>query len=183
MKYVALLRGINVGGNKTIRMADLKACFVRELGYRDAITHLNSGNVLFGVPGGVPSNAALEEQIGARLERSFFAVEVVVRSAAEMKEIAESGPFAGSGDSPEITRYVTFFKRPLTPEQHALIEGIDNPGETHGVIGTELYSELDRSQSRNLVFSGNFIDRQLKSIATTRNWRVVRKLAEMLSPA
>ena len=158
-------------------MADLKACFVNELGYTDARTYIQTGNVLF-TSG--KAAATLEKEISTQFEKTFgFEVEVIVRTAPELKKIAEHGPFAKSTDSAEITRYVTFLKQELTPEQLAKVAAIDNPGETHQIRGKEVYSELDRSLSENLVFSGNFIDKKLKSIATARNWKVVRALADM----
>lgn len=178
--HLALLRGINVSGHKTVPMARLKALFVDGLGYADAKTHLNSGNVLFAADSA--PRETLEKLISGELRDTFgFPVEVVVRTRPELVKIAERGPFAGTADDENITRYVTFFKTAPTQEQLSLVAAIDNPGETHVAEGSELFSELNRGLSQNLVFSGNFIDKKLKSIATTRNWRVVRKLAEMMA--
>lgn len=174
---LALLRGINVGGHRTVRMADLKRCFVEDMAFAEARTHINSGNVLFRAG---ECRADLEQRIAAQLELTFgFVVEIFVRSGEELRAIVESGPFAGSTDSAEITRYVTFLKTPLDARQAALVATIDNPGEVHTLRGMELHSMLDRSVSANLVFSGNFLDKQLKCVSTTRNWKVVRKLAEL----
>ncbi|MGH3000120.1 MAG: DUF1697 domain-containing protein [Gaiellaceae bacterium] len=96
MRYVALLRGINVGGNAIIKMADLKAC-VGELGHDAVRTYIASGNVLFESPErrAVKLDAALEHAI----ERTFgLSVRVVVRSRSEIEKIAAHIPAEWIGD-------------------------------------------------------------------------------------
>lgn len=90
MRHVALLRGINVGGNAIIKMADLKAC-VSELGHANIRTYIASGNVLFDSPerSGAKLDAALERAI----EQAFgLSVRVVVRSRREIETIAQRVP-------------------------------------------------------------------------------------------
>ncbi|HEY2073517.1 MAG TPA: DUF1697 domain-containing protein [Gaiellaceae bacterium] len=97
MRYVALLRGINVGGNAIIKMADLKAC-VGELGHVAVRTYIASGNVLFDSPerSAVKLEAALERAI----ERTFgLSVPVVVRSRREIETIAAHVPAEWIGDN------------------------------------------------------------------------------------
>ena len=90
MKYIALLRGINVGGNAIIKMAELKAC-VAELGHANVRTYIASGNVLFESP--ERSGAKLDDALGHAIERTFgFPVPVVVRSRAEIERIASCIP-------------------------------------------------------------------------------------------
>ena len=90
MRYVALLRGINVGGNAIIRMADLKTC-VAELGHDGVRTYIASGNVLFDSP--ERSAAKLDAALERAIERTFgLRVPVVVRSRREIEAIAERIP-------------------------------------------------------------------------------------------
>jgi uncharacterized protein (DUF1697 family) len=95
MRYVTLLRGINVGGKSIVRMADLKEC-VEELGYDDVSTFIASGNVLFETP---ERNAAkLESAIRRALERRFrLPITVVVRSRAEVGRIVKAIPAGWTG--------------------------------------------------------------------------------------
>lgn len=88
--YVALLRGINVGGNALIRMAELREC-VAALGHEDVRTYIASGNVLF--RSNERSAATLDARLEEALESRFgFPVRVVVRSAAEVARIVERIP-------------------------------------------------------------------------------------------
>jgi len=90
MMYVALLRGINVGGNNTVSMTQLKKLF-EELGYKDITTYINSGNVIFS--NGQTNPRQLEEEIEKELEKTFgFPIRVVVRSFDEMEEIIKQIP-------------------------------------------------------------------------------------------
>jgi uncharacterized protein (DUF1697 family) len=96
VKYVALLRGINVGGNAIIKMAELKAC-VAELGHANVRTYIASGNVLFESP--ARSGARLEGAFERAIERTFgHSVRVVVRSRMEIEKIAARVPAEWIGD-------------------------------------------------------------------------------------
>ena len=97
--YVALLRGINVGGKNLIRMPALKACF-EENGFEDVATYIQSGNVLFLVRAGAPE---LTDRIEAMLAQAFDYVPiVVVRSRRQMRAIVDGAP-KGFGAKPATT--------------------------------------------------------------------------------
>jgi uncharacterized protein (DUF1697 family) len=113
--YVALLRGINVGGNNLIRMPAIKACFEAQ-GLRDVSTYIQSGNVLFTA---VDSNQhGLTDQIENALSKTFdYRSRVVVRSFEQMKATVEQAP-RGFGRRPMTYRYdVIFLKHPLSTEE------------------------------------------------------------------
>lgn len=112
MRYLALLRGINVGGNNLIRMADLKACF-EGMGFSDVVTYIQSGNVVFTAKAG--SAAGLTEKIEKELAARFaYPARVVVVSHAELREAVRGAP-KGFGADPAKYRYdVIFLKKPLS---------------------------------------------------------------------
>jgi uncharacterized protein (DUF1697 family) len=96
MKYVALLRGINVGGNKKIAMKSLKAVF-ESLGYRNVSTYINSGNVLFESG---KKLVKIQEEIENKIKIEFgFDVQVLIKTAKEMKTIADAIPRQWENDS------------------------------------------------------------------------------------
>src|SRR5262245_1493780 len=113
--YVALLRGINVGGNNLIRMPALKVCFETQ-GLCDVSTYIQSGNVLF--TAGRSSVQALTSQVEKALSKTFaYESRVVLRSLAEMKAIVGDAP-VGFGKRPAAYRYdVVFLRQPLTAEE------------------------------------------------------------------
>ena len=89
-KYVALLRGINVGGRNVIRMADLRSAFEAE-GFRDVVTYIQSGNVIFRGTGSTPG--ALTIQIEEMLASAFgYQARVVLRSRRQMEAVVAGAP-------------------------------------------------------------------------------------------
>src|SRR5919109_1571013 len=111
-QYVALLRGINVGGKNLIRMADLKACF-EENGFENVMTYIQSGNVLF--ESGERSAAKLTQRIEEILSTTFnYQASVVLRSRSQLRSIVERAP-DGFGTQPSrFLSDVIFLKPPLT---------------------------------------------------------------------
>ena len=111
-RYVALLRGINVGGNNLIRMPDLKACFERQ-GFQDVVTYIQSGNVLF--TSAESGSDRLTRRIEVALASAFGRqASVFLRTARQMQSIVGRAP-DGFGAHPERYRYdIIFLKPPVT---------------------------------------------------------------------
>ncbi|MBK9696826.1 MAG: DUF1697 domain-containing protein [Propionibacteriaceae bacterium] len=118
---VAWLRGINVGGNKRVSMAQLRAVAV-DLGWRQVSTHLNSGNLLFGAQGPASEVAAqLSEAIGERLG---VEVAVLVREAADLGALLAANPFP-EGDPSRVC--VAFVDSAVSTQQWQRLEGPERP--------------------------------------------------------
>lgn len=91
--YVAFLRGINVGGNKMVKMEALRKAF-ESAGFDDVKTLLNSGNVLFETA--TTNTEALAQRIGEALKKTFgFEIGVIIRSVEEVRRLAHTDPFRG----------------------------------------------------------------------------------------
>ncbi|QEO14938.1 DUF1697 domain-containing protein [Agromyces intestinalis] len=125
-RFVALLRGINVGGRNAVRMPDLVGCFA-DAGFADVRTLGQSGNVVFTARR--TSGARFEGDVAAMLEDRFgMPVPTVIRSRAEFARTMDEAP-PGHG-SPDLRADVFFCRHPLTPEQALaempeLREGVD----------------------------------------------------------
>ncbi|HEY9350003.1 MAG TPA: DUF1697 domain-containing protein, partial [Acidothermales bacterium] len=147
--YVALLRGINVGGKNLIRMPALKAAF-EEDAFEDVATYIQSGNVLFTAPGA--RTTELTDRIETLLAEAFdYVPTVVVRNRTQMRAIVDRTP-RGFGAEPAKYRYdVVFLKEPLTAKvamkSLQLKPGVD---EAHAGTGVLYLSRLDAraTQSR-----------------------------------
>src|SRR3982751_4712775 len=111
MRYVGLLRGINVGGNHLIKMVDLKACFEAQA-LREVATYIQSGNVIFT---GTARAAEIARRLEAALVKTFDCrTSVMLRTRKEMEAIVARAP-KGFGAQPEKYRYdVIFLNAPLT---------------------------------------------------------------------
>jgi uncharacterized protein (DUF1697 family) len=173
--YVALLRGINVGKNKRIAMAELRS-LVEGLGYSGVMTHLNSGNVVFTGPEG-PNQviaARIEEKIRADLGMD---VAVVVRTGEEMRRIMAENPFPARAEDHK-TLHVAFLADVPDPAAVAALASVEKGEDDYRVIGDNVYLSYPNKLT-GAVFMPNGLDRALGLASTSRNWRTVVKLAEM----
>lgn len=170
--HAALLRGINVGGNKKVDMAGLRA-LLEELGYTDVKTLLNSGNAVFGATS-EPDRSAIEDAIRARYG---FPVAVILRDAAALQQVVAADPFAGTATDP--SRYfVTFLDPPLATTTLPIDPASYEPELLH-VTATELYSWLPTGIGDSKLMKA--IDKlKLTSDATTRNWNTLLKIHALL---
>jgi uncharacterized protein (DUF1697 family) len=178
MRYVALLRGINVGGRSTIRMADLKDC-VEGLGYDEVSTFIASGNVLFSTP--ERDGAKLEAEIERALERRFdLPIAVVVRSRAELGRIVKAIP-AGWNGNDKLRVNVAFLRRTLDGRKLARElpprEGVDEVVATKGaVIWATRRDALTRSALQKLVGDPAYRDLTVRNVNTTlKLWELITK--------
>lgn len=183
--YVALLRGINVGGNNIIKMTDLKRCFEAQ-GFGDVTTFIQSGNVLFAsAPAPAPADpnqglVSIRDRIEQTLFQQFdYAARIVLRSHIQMQAtLSEAPPWFGA--EPELYRYDAIFVRePVTPaealEQLKTRQGVDQVFAGPGVCYfSRLISEASRSYLSRVV--GLPVYKHL----TIRNWNTTSRLAAML---
>ena len=175
-RYVALLRGINVGGRNIIAMADLREAFEAD-GYEAVRTYIQSGNVLF------ESNAApdsLEDELEAMLERRLgFALVVVLRSHVQLRSVVEEAPDGFGRDPDTYHSDVIFLKAPLSSQQAMgvvdLRDGVDQAWPGTGVIYFARLSER-RAQSRMSRIVGTPEYSQM----TIRSWTTTTKLLGLL---
>ena len=163
MRYVALLRAVNVGGRK-LPMAELRAD-VAALGFTDVETYIQSGNVVFAAKKTSPSRLAadLEAAIG---------VPVIVRTAAEMAAVVNARP-----KFDEKTLHVTF----LATKPAATVKALDPrqyAPDVYAVNGLEVYVSCPNGYGTTKI-NNTFFEKRLRVVATTRNWRTVTTLATM----
>ena len=176
-QYLALLRGINVGGNNLIRMPALKAAFEAD-GYEDVRTYIQSGNVIFTAPR--TRTVELTHRIEEMLAPAFdYVPTVVVRNRSQMRAIVDGAP-PGFGSEPESYRYdVIFLKEPLTAkaamahvEMHPDVDAA-HPGP--GVLYFwRLMALATRSRLNRIASSAIYPN------VTIRNWNTTTKLLRMM---
>jgi uncharacterized protein (DUF1697 family) len=174
--YVAFLRGINVGGNKTVPMARLKALF-EALGFTSVKTHLNSGNVVFA--SGEKDRAKLTENIEAAVEKEFgFRPTTMLRDAAALKKVVAKNPFpAMAEDGPSHLVVMLLAAKPdkdAAKRLAAAYQGI----EEIKIAGEEAYvtypNGIGKSKLTNVL-----LEKQFGVAGTARNWNTVTKLLAM----
>ena len=172
-RYVALLRGINLGRARQIAMPRLQE-LLTERGHGNVRTYLRSGNVL--LDSALPEAELAADLAGAIEDEFGFAVPVVVRTGRELAAVVAGDPFAGVATDP--ARYlVTFMTEPPDPERVAALPPAGGGGE-YRVRGRELYLWLPDGIQRTPLASWKW-DALLRSPGTTRNWNTVTRLAAL----
>lgn len=176
--YIALLRGINVGGNKKVPMADLKA-MMEGMGFTHVKTLLNSGNVVFAGP--ETQIKKLEAQLSNQLEKTFgFPVPVVVRKGEALHKMVASDPFKDVEAHKDIRLYVTYLKEPFDKNPLEL-PWVSPDGAFHiiGFTGSEVISYLDVSKTKT-TDAMNILEKTYGKEITTRNRNTVLKISKLL---
>lgn len=175
--YLALLRGVNVGGNNIIKMTDLKLTF-EKMGFSDVVTYIQSGNVLFKSSNQNPD--VLTSRIEKTLTKQFgYELKIVLVSHVELTKIIEIAP-PNFGSDKEHFRYdILFLKPPLTAQEAlkeiSIKEGVDDVYAGKGVLYfRRLISKAVQSRLSKLVTMPVY-----KNI-TIRNWNTTTKICSMM---
>ncbi|HEV8190468.1 MAG TPA: DUF1697 domain-containing protein [Ktedonobacterales bacterium] len=171
--YIALLRGINVGGRNMIKMAELKRLF-EKLGLDQVQTYIQSGNVLF--------TAEEEEQpLRQRLEREIeaifgFPVTVVLRTAAELQQIIAECPFASDALQEGESLYLTLLADVPSKEGIERLLSYSSEVDDYRIVGRSVYL-LYRRSILDSKLTNAFLEQRLGVRSTARNWRTISALA------
>ncbi len=170
--YIALLRGINVGGHKKIIMADLKNHF-EHWGFRDVKTYIQSGNIVFNSEETMVES--MEQQISSGIQDIYgFKIPTWVGERSYLKQIAEKNPYR---DASEAAQKVYFVFMTSTPRADLLsdLQAIKSENEEFTLAGHCIYLHCKNGYG-NAKFNNNFFERVLKVETTARNFRTVNKL-------
>jgi len=171
--YISILRGINVGGKRNIRMDDLQALY-RELGFDHIITFIQSGNVLFQSGKNISDKEAARQIEQAILDKYSFEVPVMVRSIEEMQKTLQSNPFINK-DYDVGKLHVTFLEDLPALDLLPSLGKYDYSPEEFVIIGKDVFLYCPDGYGKTRL-SNNFFEQKLKVKATTRNWRTINKL-------
>jgi uncharacterized protein (DUF1697 family) len=170
--YVALLRGINVGGN-TLKMERLRA-LCAELGLTNVRTYVQSGNVVFeGKENSAHWTAALEKKLH---HESRLPVSVMIRTAAELEKIAAGNPFFKEKTIDVARLAVTFLQEPPSKAALAALGVLKIGSERFHCAGKEIYLHCPDGFARAKLYT---LDKLLSQKTTVRNWNTVKRLCEM----
>jgi uncharacterized protein (DUF1697 family) len=177
MRFVALLRGINVGGNRKVPMAPLRS-LVEGLGHTEVETLLQSGNVVFTAD--EEATGAPADALAAAIEAEFgFAVAVLVRTKADLVRVIAANPFPDARAEPKYL-HVAFSSRPVTVEALAGIDAERFAPDEYRVGQDELYLWFPNGSGRSKLTIQLF-EKALAADLTARNWNTVTKLRDLLA--
>lgn len=178
--YIAFLRGINVGGNRKLPMADLRA-FAQGLGLKIVQTLLQSGNLVF--TSSVKSSAALEKTLEAETKKHFaLDIDFMVRSAAQLNEVIARNPMPDQAKNDPSHLLIMFLKAPASAAGVEAIRATITGPEIVHADGAHLYIDY-RDGIGTSKLTGAIIERKLATKATGRNWNTLTKLAALAANA
>jgi uncharacterized protein (DUF1697 family) len=170
-RYIALLRGINVGGHNKVPMAALRET-CESIGCAEVVTYIQSGNVvLTSELDATKLRAALESAISEQIGVSPV---VVIRTADQLAAAITGNPFPDA-DSDHL--HIAFLSETPDPGQVSALADLNYPPEDVAVVGDNAYFHLPNGMGRAKI--PELFGRRVKTPATVRNWRTVNKLLQM----
>jgi uncharacterized protein (DUF1697 family) len=173
-----MLRGINVSGQKMVKMEKLRETF-EALGFSRVRTYVQSGNVVFETS--KTSEQVLPKKIGERIQKDFgFSVPLILRTSGEMKGIVSNNPFLKQAGIDQARLHVTFLSELPGKTTLEKLDSLNASPDQYRVMRREIYLYCPTGYGRTKL-SNNAIEELLGVHATTRNWKSVNTLAEMSS--
>lgn len=174
--YISMLRGINVGAHKRIKMDRLRTSF-EALGFEQVRTYIQSGNVIFKTS--KLSAPALSKRIEERILQDFgFGVSVVVRTADEMAKAVKNNPFLKERGLDLERLHVMFLSDALPSAALNKLAELTAAPDRSCCVGAEIYLHLPKGTAESSLMKSP-LDRLLSVVTTTRNWRTVNTLHQM----
>ena len=178
-QYISVLRGINVGGHRKILMPDLKNLFVG-LGFLNIETYIQSGNIIFS-----SKDTNTCAKIACLIQRKIkdiydFDIPVMVITAESLCSIVKNNPFVHDKDTENL--FLSFLsKKPDRAKLSEINKSTFLP-DSFEIIGAFvfIYCEGKFSQTK---LNNQFFEKKLKVSSTTRNWKTILKLSEMILPS
>lgn len=177
-KYVAFLRGINVGGHKLIKMAELKIIF-ESLGLKNVKTYILSGNVLFETGEADPQKVTRKIETGLR-KALGYEVAVILRTVTELEALVKADPFKQVQADADIKKYVTFLAEPHTSKLKLPLSSPKGDWQIIGLKPREVIVVAFPVKGRYGESMAS-IEKEFGKAVTTRNWNTVVKILVLAS--
>lgn len=173
--HVALLRGINVGGRNKLPMKELAAIFA-DAGCTEVRTYIQSGNVVFRARPSVAKG--IGDFVAKRILKRFgYRVPVVLRTANELRKVAERNPFFGPHVDTKLLHVVFLVSRP-GPAKVAGLDPDRSPPDEFALRGREIYLRCPNGMARTKL-TNQYFDSRLATTSTVRSWATVLELLEL----
>jgi uncharacterized protein (DUF1697 family) len=174
--YIAMLRGINIGLHKRMKMEKLRAS-CEGLGFIKVKTYIQSGNVIFSAP--KLSSGALSKKMGECILRDFgFSADVISRTREEMKRIIDGNPFRKESGIEASKLHVVFLPQAPTPTALKKLQELTLPPDRVHSSDNEIYFYFPNGVSGSSLWK-HPLDRVLSLSVTMRNWKTVTTLCQM----
>lgn len=176
-KYIAILRGINVGTGRKVPMADLRKLCER-LGLKQVQSYIQSGNLVFELPNPEPIS-----ELESRLQKAFseafgFEIPVLIRTSEELTESIALNPFLKEENADIERLHLTCLKQLPSPDLLEKIKAFQYLPDRYEIIGRDVFIFCASGYGTSKLVN-SFFESKLKTSATTRNWKTVVQLNEL----
>lgn len=174
-RYISLLRGINVSGQKLIKMVELVKLF-EDLGFKNVITYLQSGNVIFDTK--LSDKKNISDVIEKGINKKYgFNVSVLLKTADDFKMILKNNPFLKEKNPETEKFYVTMLYGVPEKKYLILLSELKIDKDEFSIFEDVIYINCPDGYGRTKL-NNNFFESKLKVTATTRNWKTINSLSE-----
>jgi uncharacterized protein (DUF1697 family) len=175
--YISFLRGINMTGHNSIKMTDLLSLYVK-LGFSDAITYIQSGNVIFSEFGDIPVSSFSVYIEKAIREQFNFIIPVMIRTTLELTGLYLSNPFLEEKNFDSSKMAVIFLHEVPSDAQIQKLAGIDYPPDKFKITGRDIFIYCPNGFGKTKLYT-NFFEKKLGVNGTARNWKTVTTILNM----
>jgi uncharacterized protein (DUF1697 family) len=175
--YLSFLRGVNMTGHNSIRMADL-AVLYNNLGFIQSETFIQSGNVIFSSNQEIPiADIAVEIETAIHAKYGYD-VPAMIRTVPEMKHIISSNPYLTEPGFDPAKMAVIFLHDDVTESQKQKVADVNYPPDKFKISGNEIYTYCPNGFGRTKIYT-NFFEKKMKVTGTARNWKTVTTLVNL----
>jgi uncharacterized protein (DUF1697 family) len=169
--YISFLRGINMTGHNSIKMTDLSDLY-KNLGFNDAVTYIQSGNVIFSNVTDLSLTDISYKIEKAILKKFNYNIPVMIRTVEEMKKLISVNPFLTEENfDPSKMAVIFLHEEPLNAQIQKVIN-IDYPPDKFKVIGSEIFIYCPNGFGKTKLYT-NFFEKKMGVIGTGRNWKTL----------
>ena len=169
--FICFLRGVNMTGHNSVKMTDLSSLFIN-LGFKDAETYIQSGNVIFRKAGDKPVSALAVNLELAIMERFNYTIPVMIRTNQELSDLFSSNPFLGETNFDPAKMAVLFLHEKPSDSQIQKVADIDYPPDKFKIIGRDIFIYCPNGFGRTKLYT-NFFERKMGIAGTARNWKTI----------
>jgi len=176
--YVAFLRGINVGGNAVVRMADLKKTF-ESLGFTNVMPVLASGNLVFEISNSNP--ALLRKKIESKLTKDFgLQVVAILRSGSQILDLLKADPFSAISVTPNTRLHVTFMAEQAQEPPKFDMRQLNQGFQIVRASNNEVCCAIEASATAGTPELMKLLEKELGKHITTRTWNTIQKIGKII---
>ena len=174
---ITLLRGVNMTGHNSIKMARLTDLFMK-LGYKDAETYIQTGNVVF-----TSKNDSATREIALKIKKGIqkefnYDITAIIRSIPELEKVIADNPFTGELEFDPAKLAVVFLDNEPGADQLGRVMNVSSPPDKFMIIGREIYIYCPNGFGKSKLYT-NFFESKMKVTGTARNWKTINSLLKI----